>query len=63
MQMSGYLFLFLFINFLFIFIKIFIKKCERIKGWRKPNRDMTKTLFSQTIPGKIFGTRYINPVK
>ena len=58
MQMSGYIFL----------LKLEKSceknmKCENIKGWRKLNGVITKILFSQTLPGKIFGTKYINPVK
>ena len=33
------------------------RKCQKIEVWRRLGRVMTKNLFAQTIPDKIFDTK------
>ena len=39
------------------------KKCQKIEVERKLGRVRTKHLLAETIPDKIFGTKWSNPVK
>ena len=51
--------------FLLKFIEMFCnyKKCQKIIVGRRLSRVRIKNLYSQTIPGKIFGTKWNNQVK
>ena len=39
------------------------KKCQKTGVGRRLGRVRTKNLLAQTIPDKIFGTKWRNPVK
>ena len=39
------------------------QKCQKIGVGRRLGRERIKSLYSQTIPDKIFGTKWSNPVK
>ena len=39
------------------------EKCQKIGIGRELRRGKTKNMLAQTIPDKIFGTKWSNPVK
>ena len=43
--------------------RAYTKKCQKIGVGKGLGQVRAKTLLAQTIPGKIFGAKWSNPVK
>ena len=58
MQLACFIFLLKFVEMLWSY-----KKCQKIGVGRALSRVRAKNLLAQTIPDKIFGTKWSNPLK